>query len=65
VQGKRRVCGNCGNMQGPYDRLFIGYRKTGRWIFTCKVPSRPATDKQRQDAVKACNDRREKQYASR
>lgn len=64
----RRVCGNCGSTQGPYDRYFVGYRKTGHYIFTCRVPlvdaeGKRTTDKVRLEAVRACNDRREKQNA--
>lgn len=66
----RRVCGNCGSTQGPYDRLFVGFRKTGRWIFTCRIPQKDAegkrtTDKQRLDAVRECNERREKKFSRR
>lgn len=65
----RRICGNCGSLQGPYDRYFVGYRKTGHYIFTCHVPMRDAdgkhtTDKVRLAAVRACNDRREKKNAT-
>lgn len=64
----RRVCGNCGSLQGPYDRYFVGYRKTGHYIFTCRIPlldadGKRTTDKVRLDAVRACNDRREKNNA--
>lgn len=61
----RRVCGNCGSLQGPYDRLFVGFRKTGHWVFTCKVPMKHpdgtrTTDKQRLAAINACAERRAK-----
>jgi len=69
VTAKRRVCGNCGNTQSPFDRLFIGNRKTGHWIFTCPVPLKDAEgkrlpDKKRADIAAACTNRREKQNAS-
>jgi hypothetical protein len=60
-----RRCQACGNTQGPFDKLFIGHRKTGRWLFTCPVPrkdaeGRPLTDAARRDISAACNNRREK-----
>src|SRR6478736_2115284 len=62
---KPRTCGNCGNTQGPFDKLFIGFRKTGRWVFTCPIPKKdangkPLTDAQRRELAMACINRREK-----
>ena len=62
---KPRTCGNCGNTQGPFDKLFIGNRKTGRWIFTCPVPMKDKDGKRLPDAKRreiamACTARREK-----
>jgi hypothetical protein len=57
-----RMCG-CGNKQGPFDKLWVGYRKTGRWIFTCPDP-KDKTPEKRAEAAKACTERREKRYAT-
>ena len=60
-----RKCGNCGNPQGPFDTLFIGFRKTGQWVFTCPIPKKdadgkPLTDNARRELAMACTNRREK-----
>jgi hypothetical protein len=60
---RQNYCGNCGNKQGPFDRLWIGFRKTGQWNVTCKDPKDQTAEK-RAAAAKACNDRREKQNAA-
>lgn len=65
--GRVRTCGNCGNTNGPFDRLFIGNRKTGHWVFTCPIPKkdadgRPIPDQKRKEMAAACNNRREKQH---
>lgn len=60
-----RACQNCGKTQGPFDKEFVGFRKTGRWIFTCHVPvryidGRRIPDAKRAETAKACTDRRSK-----
>lgn len=64
-----RVCNNCGSRQGKFDRLFVGLPKTGRYIFTCRIPLKDAegrrtSDKTRFEAAQACNHRRDKKYAA-
>lgn len=64
-----RKCETCGNEQGPFSRLFIGDRKTGRWLFTCPVPlkeldGRPTPDSKRKEIAAACNNRREKRHGA-
>jgi hypothetical protein len=64
-----RVCGNCGNTQGPFDKTFVGFRKTGRWVFTCKVPVKDANGKpipgdKRAEMAMECTKRAEKRRAS-
>jgi hypothetical protein len=58
-----RVCGNCGRTQGPFDRYWIGPRKTGHWIFTCPIDKKLTPEKQAEQA-KECTARREKRYAA-
>lgn len=58
-----RVCGNCGNTQGPFDKYWIGPRKTGQWIFTCPDPTDKSPE-ERQKALAACMARRDKRYAA-
>ena len=50
---KPRTCGNCGNTQGPFDKVFVGFRKTGRWVFTCRVPLKGPDGKRLPDAKRA------------
>ena len=64
-----RVCGTCGSKQGPFDREFIGFRKTGVLVFTCKLPVRDAEgkrvpDAKRREAAMVCSNRREKRFAA-
>lgn len=64
-----RACQCCGNTQGPFDKVFVGLRRTGRWVFTCHVPVRDAAGKRLPDAKRAeiaaaCNKRREDAFAS-
>lgn len=61
----KRVCGTCGSTQGPFDSIFIGYRKTGIYLFTCPITAReadgrPVTEAKRKEIAMACNNRREK-----
>lgn len=50
--GRVRTCGNCGNTSGPFDKLFIGNRKTGRWVFTCPIPKKDADGRPLADNVR-------------
>lgn len=66
---KYRTCGCCGSKQGPFDREFVGFRKTGVFLFTCKLPVRDAdgrrvADSKRREAAMLCSNRREKRYAA-
>lgn len=60
---RQNYCGNCGTTQGPFDRLWIGFRKTGQWIVTCHDPKKETPEK-RAEVAKACTARREAKYAS-
>jgi hypothetical protein len=31
----KATCGNCGSAQGPFERVHIGNRKTGRVLILC------------------------------
>lgn len=55
-----RVCGNCRTTQGPFARLRVGTRKSGRWVFTCPPNKAGKTPAERVAPVIACNDRRAK-----
>lgn len=60
-----RVCGTCGNTQGPFARLRIGDRKTGRWVFTCPPGKEGLPSDQRRAPVVACLSRRAKRDATK
>jgi len=65
----KRVCGTCGNTQGPFSRIFVGFRKTGVWLYTCPVPlkdadGKPIPEATRKAVAAACNNRREKRSAT-
>lgn len=64
-----RVCATCGNTQGPFSRIFVGFRKTGQWLYTCPVPlkdadGKPIADSKRKEIAAACNNRREKRHGT-
>ena len=64
-----RKCGNCGNTQGPFDKIWVGFRKTGRWIFVCKVPmkdaeGKPVRPEKRAELAMECTKRAEKRRGS-
>lgn len=61
----KRTCNTCGHTQGPFARLFVGDRKTGKYIFTCPIPvkdkeGKPVADAKRKEIAMACNNRRDK-----
>ena len=55
----KRKCMNCGNPTGPFDRYFVGFRKTGQWVFYCPTERKLPAEK-RAAQSQACNNRREK-----
>lgn len=64
-----RTCGNCQSRQGPFDRAFVGFRRTGQNVYTCRVPQKNldgtrTTEKQRIDSIHACHARKEALNAS-
>jgi hypothetical protein len=63
MQGKRRVCGNCGRTQGPFDLYWVGPRKTGQWIVTC-ITYKNLTPEKQAEQSKECTARREALYAA-
>jgi hypothetical protein len=58
-----RQCGTCGNTQGPFDRIFVGFRKTGMWLFYCQTPKKLTGEEAAKYSV-ACYQRFEKNAAA-
>lgn len=64
-----RVCDTCGNKQGPFARYWVGPKLTGKFVFTCPIPlknaeGKPYSDNERKAFAAACNNRRDKRFAS-
>lgn len=60
-----RVCMTCGNTQGPFAKEYVGDRKTGQWIFTCKPGADGLPADQRRIPVVECLTRRAKRDAEK
>lgn len=58
-----RVCENCGNTQGPFARIFVGFRKTGRWLTYCPIPAKGTPEELTKMAL-ACTERAEKRHGA-
>ena len=53
-----RTCSSCHSTQGPFARTFVGFRRTGKYIFTCKPDERGDTPAKRLAPIQACQARR-------
>jgi len=56
-------CGNCGTAQGPFERVHVGNRKTGRKLVLCVHG--PLDDEGHGKGTLACLARRDRQDAVR